>query len=517
MVPQRESGLQTSLVGVFAFLLLGIGAANFFFYRAESTASRDQTMAQLAAIADLKAQQIDNWRRERLGDAGAVHDNPLIASAMTRWLSGRLSTADQSELQRWLSLFVANYDYRDAALLDSAGHLVAATRSGMPLPEDIASLRKAVTQSGAPGFGNLHTLPDGEHALDMLTPIPGTKAGGTLGFLLLRVAPEKVLYPTLKAWPLPSDSAEILLVERRGDRIVYLNDLRHQAGAALSLSIAADTLTLPATYAVRGETRSLEGRDYRGIAVYAATRPVPGTTWALVAKIDEREVLRPLHERIGLMIFVSVFLVMVASGIALFLWQAQRDLIRRQRERDMESRAELQKSKERLTEAQRIGRIGSWERDLTTGDLWWSEEAYRLFGYTRKEQAAPTVELFFERVHPDDRADFRKTLRKATETGEPYSVDYRVLLPGEAERYYQNVGQILRGADGQPVRATGTVQDITLHKRSAEELERRHALLKTIIENIPGAVSLLDGQLNFIAFNQEFGRLLDFQIGRAHV
>jgi hypothetical protein len=88
MVPQRESGLQTSLVGVFAFLLLGIGAANFFFYRAESTASRDQTMAQLAAIADLKAQQIDNWRRERLGDAGAVHDNPLIASAMTRWLSG---------------------------------------------------------------------------------------------------------------------------------------------------------------------------------------------------------------------------------------------------------------------------------------------------------------------------------------------------------------------------------------------------------------------------------------------
>ena len=510
MVPQRESGLQTSLVGVFAFLLLGIGAANFFFYRAESTASRDQTMAQLAAIADLKAQQIDNWRRERLGDAGAVHDNPLIASAMTRWLSGRLSTADQSELQRWLSLFVANYDYRDAALLDSAGHLVAATRSGMPLPEDIASLRKAVTQSGAPGFGNLHTLPDGEHALDMLTPIPGTKAGGTLGFLLLRVAPEKVLYPTLKAWPLPSDSAEILLVERRGDRIVYLNDLRHQAGAALSLSIAADTLTLPATYAVRGETRSLEGRDYRGIAVYAATRPVPGTTWALVAKIDEREVLRPLHERIGLMIFVSVFLVMVASGIALFLWQAQRDLIRRQRERDMESRAELQKSKERLTEAQRIGRIGSWERDLTTGDLWWSEEAYRLFGYTRKEQAAPTVELFFERVHPDDRADFRKTLRKATETGEPYSVDYRVLLPGEAERYYQNVGQILRGADGQPVRATGTVQDITLHKRSAEELERRHALLKTIIENIPGAVSLLDGQLNFIAFNQEFGRLLDF-------
>ncbi len=55
MVAQRESSLQTSLLGVFAFLLLGIGVANFVFYRAESTASREHAMAQLTAIADLKA------------------------------------------------------------------------------------------------------------------------------------------------------------------------------------------------------------------------------------------------------------------------------------------------------------------------------------------------------------------------------------------------------------------------------------------------------------------------------
>ena len=59
----------------------------------------------------------------------------------------------------------------------------------------------------------------------------------------------------------------ILLVQQRGTRIVYLNELRHQAGAALSLSLDAGLTTLPAVYAARGDTRAMEGIDYRGLVV----------------------------------------------------------------------------------------------------------------------------------------------------------------------------------------------------------------------------------------------------------
>ncbi|MDQ5881749.1 MAG: hypothetical protein QG616_1580 [Pseudomonadota bacterium] len=510
MAVQRESSLQISLIGVFAFLLLGVAVANFVFYRAESNSSRENMMSQLAAIAELKAQEIGRWRHERLGDALTIRDNTLLSSQFEQWIGQPLGTSEKQAAERWLSIFVSNYDYRDAALIDNRGRVVAATTPNMHIPDEGRSLRDSAAAQEKPVFGNLYALPDGGQALDLVVPIPARDKRQTIGFVLLRIAPEKVVYPMLQAWPLPSESAEILMVEHRGNRLVYLNDLRHQAGAALSLTIAPDIATLPAAYAARGETLTMEGKDYRGVDVYAATLPVPGTAWGLVAKIDEREVLKPLHERIGLMIFVSVFLVMVASGITLYLWQAQRDLVLRQRRRDQEAHSELQKSKDRLTEAQRIARIGSWERDLATGDLWWSEEAYRLFGRTREEQPSPTVDLFFERVHPDDRAGFRQILLDSARTGEPYSVDYRILLPGEAERHYQNVGQILRDADGHPFRATGTVQDITQQKRSADELRRQNALLQTIIENIPGAVSLLDGNLNFIAFNREFGRLLDF-------
>lgn len=510
MVAHRESSLQTSLIGVFAFLLLGVALANFVFYRAESNTSRENTMAQLAAIAELKALEIGRWRRERLGDALTIRDNALLTPQLGQWTSQPISAADKQAAERWLSIFVTHYDYREAALIDNRGRLVAATLPDVHIPEEARMLRDQAAALGRPVLGNLYVTPDGKQALDMLVALPAQSTAGTIGFVLLRIDPKKILYPMLQAWPLPSESAEILMVERRGDRIVYLNDLRHQAGAALSLDIAADIATLPATYAVRGESLSMEGKDYRGVEVYAATLPVPESSWGLVAKIDEREVLKPLHERIGLMIFVSVFLVMVASGITLFLWQAQRDLVARQRKRDLATRTELLHAKERLTEAQRIGSIGSWERNLQTNALWWSDEVYRLFGTTPEALPAPTLEDFFEHVHPEDRAGLRQLLIEATAAGEPYTVDYRVLLPGGEEHHFQNVGQILRDEQGRPVRAAGTVQDITQRKRSEEELRRRHALLLTIIENISGGVSLLDRNLNFTAFNKEFGRLLDF-------
>ncbi|HEX5803081.1 MAG TPA: EAL domain-containing protein [Azospira sp.] len=509
MVPEREPNVKALLLAVFLVLLIGIGVANTLYYRAESSATLTQAREQLEAIVDLKVLQIGAWRRERLDDASTFRDNPAFSAALARWLDQRLTARDRREAREWLDVFLLRADYRAAALLDANGRLLVATEDRLRYTPDPALLAEA-TRTSAPVFGALQSEGERRQALDIVSPVFGGARKQLIGFVMLRIDPQQALFPMIQSWPVNSRSGEFLLVERRGDQVVFLNELRHEKNAVLRLTRRLDEATLPATYAARREQRVMEGRDYRGVPVIAATQPIPDMTWGLVAKVDRHEVMAPQNERIGMVIFVSVMLVILAGGVTIHLWQTQRDLVEHQRRREQEARREIEKTHERLVDAQRIGHIGSWERDLASNSLWWSEEAYRLFDYSPQALPQPSFSDFIARVHPDDREAMRQLIQGALISGKPYAIDYRVCLPNGETRIYQNVGQIVRDEYGKPVRAAGTTQDVTENRRNERELRQRNETMRTIIENIPGAVSLMDGELNFVAFNREFGRLLDF-------
>ncbi|MBW7901062.1 MAG: EAL domain-containing protein [Rhodocyclaceae bacterium] len=508
MPPEREPNLRAQLFAVLSVLLIGTALANAFYFRTETEATLAQARAQIEAIADLKVQQINNWRRERLDDAATLGDDPVLGAALQGWLGGRLDARRREAARAWLDRFLERVDYGEAALLDAAGRVLVAAGGDVGEAPDAALLARAA-HGGIPQFGPLRELADGRAALDLFVPVFAGPQRTVAGFVLLRIDPQRTLFPTIQTWPVSSASGELLLVERRGDEILFLNELRHRQGAGLHLTRPFDEETLPAVHAARGAARVMEGIDYRGIAVIAATLPVPGTPWGLVAKVDRQEVMAPQYARIGLSIFVSVLLIVVAGGITLRLWQNQRKLVERQRRRDRETHLELAKTQERLVDAQRIGRIGSWERDLRTNVLWWSAESYRLFGYAPAELPTPTFADFIARIHPEDRDGMHLVTQGAVASGQPFAIDYRVCLPDGGTRIYQNVGQVARDERGEPVRAAGTTRDVTESRKNEAELRQRNELMRTIIENIPGGVSLMDGEFNFVAFNREFGRLLD--------
>ncbi len=508
MASERDPNLKAQLIAVLFALLAGTAAVNAFYYQAEADATMTQARAQLGAIVDLKVHQIGNWRRERLDDAVVLSTSPTVAAAFGR-LRGGADSGNRSDARGGLASTLTKIDYEAAALLDTGGRLLIATHDDLDYTQDPALLER-VARGTSPQFGQLHLDRNGALALDLLAPIHSHTPKRLLGFALLRIDPTRTLYPMIQFWPIDSRSGEFLLVEQRGREVVFLNDLRHKRDTALRMTRSIDDEALPATYAARGETRVIEGVDYRGIPVVAATQPVPGMPWGVVAKLDRHEVIAPHNERIGLMIFISVMLVIVAGGATLHLWQNQRELVERQRRRDMSARREIEQTHERLVDAQRIGHIGSWERDLETNQLWWSEETYRLFAFTPEELPEPTFDDFMDRIHPEDREGMHLIIQGALTTGNPYSIDYRVCLPNGQTRVYQNVGQIVRDEQGRAVRAAGTTQDVTENRRQESELRRHNETMRTIIENIPGAVSLVDGDMNFIAFNREFGRLLDF-------
>jgi PAS domain S-box-containing protein len=128
----------------------------------------------------------------------------------------------------------------------------------------------------------------------------------------------------------------------------------------------------------------------------------------------------------------------------------------------------LKRSQGRLAEAQRLARVGSWEWDVGTNSIAWSDELYRLYGVLPAEFAA-TYEGFLEFVHPEDRARVRAIIDESFRTGKPFSFDHRILRADGTVLTMQSFGSVVRDPATGLVRMVGTGQDITERKAAEEE------------------------------------------------
>jgi len=130
--------------------------------------------------------------------------------------------------------------------------------------------------------------------------------------------------------------------------------------------------------------------------------------------------------------------------------------------------ADVVESRGRLEEAQRIARLGSWENDLRSGASIWSDEQYRILGYSPGEVDAHT-DSFLARVHPDDVESVLKAL-SATQQDESFAVEHRVVHPDGTVLHVSQVAEIIRDAAGQAQMMVGTCQDVTEDKLAERAL-----------------------------------------------
>jgi PAS domain S-box-containing protein len=158
--------------------------------------------------------------------------------------------------------------------------------------------------------------------------------------------------------------------------------------------------------------------------------------------------------------------------------------------------AVLQENDRRLNRAQEIAHLGSWEMDLLTNRLTWSDEAYRIFGFQPQESNV-TYETFLEVVHPDDRAAvdaaYTGSVRKNRDT---YEIEHRVVKKSTGEiRTVHERCEHIRDASGKIIRSVGMTHDITEHKKAEAKMEH----LASFPELNPNPVieTDLNGQLVF--------------------
>lgn len=134
-----------------------------------------------------------------------------------------------------------------------------------------------------------------------------------------------------------------------------------------------------------------------------------------------------------------------------------------------EAELELTRNSEQLREAQSLAHIGSWQADIITGALSWSDEIYRIFGYA-PGSIKPSVEVFHSAIHPDDLEKVLQSEKQAEKTGQ-HDITHRIVRPDDSIRYVHELAQAELDDAGNLIRLTGTVQDIT------KQVEAEHALI----------------------------------------
>jgi len=131
--------------------------------------------------------------------------------------------------------------------------------------------------------------------------------------------------------------------------------------------------------------------------------------------------------------------------------------------------ARLRESEARLAEAQSIGRIGSWYRDMATGNLSYSTQVYSILGL---DPAAPPpdIDAYVNLIHPDDRAEQGEVIRQNIMAARPFSLDHRIVRPDGITRVINLRSEPVLDANGEQVARRGTIQDITERKNTEAEL-----------------------------------------------
>jgi len=138
--------------------------------------------------------------------------------------------------------------------------------------------------------------------------------------------------------------------------------------------------------------------------------------------------------------------------------------------------ATLQQSEAFLAEAQRLSKTGSFGWSVSTGEIRWSEETFRIFQYDRTTK--PTVELILKRVHPEDAVHVKQTIESASMNGEDFEHEYRLLMPDNSIKYVHVVAHALSDKSGRIV--LGAVMDVTERKRAEEALHEAQANLARV-------------------------------------
>jgi PAS domain S-box-containing protein len=305
------------LIALFIIISAGSILLGYVYYKSQKARLLSDKKLELSAIADLKVSQIAQWRNERIGDAILIGENTPFVKLLSEYLHGKNNKILRSDIVSNLKSITRNIEYKNILLIDSTGSV----RGYYPnqetaMGEQLEILFPQLIKLKSGILTDLHKSNNVKYIhLDLVIPLINAwkKDSSVFGLLALRIDPQEILYPLVRAWPVPSKTAESFLIRQEGDGIMYLTELRFKRNSELMLQNSVLEGKLPAALSVSGPEGIIAGVDYRGASVVTAMKKIPGSQWYMVAKIDNNEVFSALNEQMTMIIIIIILFILTAG------------------------------------------------------------------------------------------------------------------------------------------------------------------------------------------------------------
>lgn len=164
---------------------------------------------------------------------------------------------------------------------------------------------------------------------------------------------------------------------------------------------------------------------------------------------------------------------------------------------------------ERLNLSQKIGKIGYWEFDIETEEIFWSDEVFRIWGLEKKG-LQPNFQLFIQSFHPDDLENFLPQHYAALEGKQPLDAIHRIISTDGKIKFVHEKGWLEMDISTGKNKFKGTVQDITYQKEIEQKLMDRNSFIESTLMNLPMGIAVSNaktGEITFMnpAYTQTYG------------